>query len=100
MSDESLDSTLNNLSLEGISTADEEQLIISLAQRVAYFLDHEPGLLFSTLYRLDVLEHKINAMMKSSEDTALGLARLIVERQKEKLKTRSQWRVDWSADEE
>jgi hypothetical protein len=53
--------------------------------------------LFSTLYRLDVLEHKINAVLKSGQDPAFGIARLILERQREKLQTRSQWKTDWSA---
>jgi hypothetical protein len=49
---------------------------------------------------LDVLEVNINAVLKSNEDTAFGLARLILDRQKEKLKTRSKWRVDWSVDDD
>ena len=100
MSEDSLDLTIRNLSLENLDTDQEEQLIATLAQRVAYLLDREPNLLFSTLYRLDVLEHKINQVLDSSEDNAYGLARLIVERQREKLKTRREWQSDWSFDDE
>lgn len=98
MEDDPLDITLRDLSPAELETIDEKELIAMLAKRVAEMLDHEPGLLFSTLYRLDVLEHKINAVLKSGEDPAAGLARLIVERQKEKLETRSRWKKDWSAD--
>jgi hypothetical protein len=100
MADDELDITLRDFSLEALNEADEAKLIATLAQRIAYLLDHEPALLFSTLYRLDVLEVNINAVLKSNEDTAFGLARLILDRQKEKLKTRSKWRVDWSVDDD
>jgi hypothetical protein len=100
MADDELDITLRDLSLGDLKEADEAQLIEALALRVAFLLDHEPAILFSTLYRLDVLEVNINAVLKSNEDTAFGLARLILDRQKEKLKTRSGWRVDWSVDDD
>lgn len=94
------DITLRGYSLEQLEGPNEAQLIAALATRVAHMLDHETDLLFSTLYRLDVLEKDINAVLKSSEDPAHGLARLIVERQKQKLKTRSGWQSDWSADDQ
>jgi hypothetical protein len=100
MADDELDITLRDLSLGDLKEADEAKLIEALALRVAFLLDHEPAILFSTLYRLDVLEVNINAVLKSNEDTAFGLARLILDRQKEKLKTRSGWRVDWSVDDD
>ncbi len=98
MDDNSLVSVLKDLTSADLQGPDEEKLITLLATRVAEMLDHEPDLLFSTLYRLDVLEYKINAVLHSGEDPARGIARLIVERQKEKLETRSKWRKDWSRD--
>jgi len=102
MSNEDLDITLRDISPDQLEGPALEDLINALAERVAYMLDKEPGLLFSTLYRLDVLEHKINAVLHgSSEDPARGLARLIVERQKEKLKTRGTgWTKGWMADDD
>lgn len=94
------DITLRDISPEQLKGPQLEELIDALSVRIAYMLDHEAELLFSTLYRLDVLEPKINAVLQSSEETpARGLARLIVERQQEKLKTRSQWKKDWSDDD-
>lgn len=93
---EEFDITLREVSLEQLQGPGLEALIRQLAERIAYMLDKEPELLFSTLYRLDVLEHKINAVLQSgTEEPAYGLARLIVERQLEKHKTRSAWRRDW-----
>ncbi len=87
-----MDITLSGVSLENLKGPELEDVIKALATRVAEMLDKEPELLFSTLYRLDVLEPKINAVLhSSSEAPAYGLARLIVERQLEKAKTRGQW---------
>ena len=72
----------------------EQDFLFALARRISEMLDSETELLFSTLYRLDIFESKINAVLNSEEDTALGLARLVVERQKEKLATRKAYRVD------
>lgn len=102
MSPDDFDITLRDISLDQLQGPALEDLINALSERVAYMLDKEPELLFSTLYRLDVLEHKINAVLHaSSEDPAHGLARLIVERQQEKLKTRGAgWQKGWSSDDD
>ncbi|HLF63179.1 MAG TPA: hypothetical protein VI603_05490 [Saprospiraceae bacterium] len=101
MSTEDFDITLRDVSLEQLKGPELEDLINALAERISYLLDKEPELLFSTLYRLDVLEHKINAVLHSgSEAPAHGLARLIVERQIEKTKTRGQWHKGWYEDED
>lgn len=71
---------------------DEEALTEILAERIAEMLDNEADLLFSTLYRLDVSEQKITGVLRSRmEEPARGLARLVLERQKEKLKTRRKY---------
>lgn len=76
--------------LEKTSGASEAEMILVLSQRISEMLDTETDLLFSTLYRLDIYESKINAVLYSSEDTATGLARLVVERQKQKFKSRAE----------
>ena len=37
---------------------DEETMIQALALKISHMLEYEIDLLFSTLYRLDILEHK------------------------------------------
>jgi hypothetical protein len=50
------------------------------------------GLLLSTLYRLDIYEEKIQAALRSATiPPAEGIARLIIERQKEKIETRKKY---------
>ncbi len=72
----------------------EQEFLFALARRISEMLDSEAELLFSTLYRLDIFESKINAVLNSNDDTALGLAQLVVDRQKEKIATRKQYKVD------
>ena len=69
---------------------DEEQLHLALAARIADMLEHEIDLLLSTLYRLDVFERKIKDVLsgRTGEGVAEGLARLVIERQKEKVESR------------
>ena len=76
--------------LEKINEISEDEMILVLANRISEMLDTETDLLFSTLYRLDIYESKINAVLNSSEDTASGLARLVIERQQEKFKSRAE----------
>ena len=79
-----------NFQLEEDQILDEATLHQALTNRISEMLELEVGLLFSTLYRLDVLEHKIKTVLSGStgEDIPSGLARLVIERQREKLKTR------------
>jgi len=84
-------SIINNFQIESSEeTLDEDTLHEALTDRIAEMLQYETDLLFSTLYRLDVLEHKIKHVLSgvSGEDIPGGLARLVIERQKEKLATR------------
>ncbi len=85
---------VNNFELE--TTEDvlqEEELLHLLADRIAWMIDYRMEFLLSTMYRLDVLEHKINfALSPMAQDPpALGLAKLIIERQKQKLETRQKY---------
>lgn len=96
MTNDDFDISLRDVSIENLHGPEMDELISALSRRIEVMLDKEPELLFSTLYRLDVLEHKINAVLhSSSEPPAHGLARLIVERQIEKTKTRGQWHKGW-----
>ena len=87
-----LDLVRQTFELDQQQLPDEAALIEMLAERIAQMLDTETDLLFSTLYRLDVAEVKINQVLHSPfENPAQGLARLVIERQKEKVKTRQQY---------
>ena len=72
--------------------AKESDMIELIRIRVADLLDKNAELLFSYLYRLDVEEHKIKAALNSGMAADEAIARLIWERQKQRLETRRNYR--------
>ena len=93
MSDENLKQTSalvrEPFELESVP-ASEEELLALLAERIAEMLERRPEYLMSLLYRLDVLEKKIVPVMRpdAPEPANVGLARLVLERQKERAETK------------
>lgn len=68
----------------------EAELLALLAERIEEMLEKRPEYLMSLLYRLDVLEEKIRPAMHPAapEPANLGLARLVLERQKQRAATK------------
>ncbi len=68
----------------------EQELLALLAERIAEMLERRPEYLMSMLYRLDVPEEKIHPVMHpdAPEPANRGLARLVLERQKERIETK------------
>lgn len=93
MSDETLQQTsaliTGPFELESVP-ASEEELLAVLADRIAEMLERRPEYLMSLLYRLDVLEEKIHPVMQpgAPEPANWGLARLVLERQKQRAETK------------
>ena len=72
----------------------EAELLAYLADVVGYMIEKKLDYLLSLLYRLDVSESKINhALMPSNpEDANVALARLVIERQKQRIATKRAYR--------
>jgi hypothetical protein len=74
----------------------ETSLILFKEKLVSYINDlinHDFGKLIRILYRIDVSEKKIKEMLASSlTDAGVLIADMIIERQMQKIKTRSQYR--------
>ncbi|TNE67234.1 MAG: hypothetical protein EP344_02045 [Bacteroidetes bacterium] len=70
--------------------ATEEELLALIADRIGHLLETQPEYLMSLLYRLDVLEKKIRPVMQpdAPEPANWGLARLVLERQKQRAETK------------
>lgn len=89
---------LNNINQQlGLQQDDkigDEEMIAHISLRVQEMLDQSPELLMSYLYRLDVLEEKIQAVFKSPKGLPIAeaLAKLIWDRQKLRLKYRKQFK--------
>lgn len=73
----------------------EEELFELLCDQIAYMIEYRMEYLLSLLYRNDILEHKINfALSPRCPDPAnIALAKLVMERQKERIKTKSSIKV-------
>lgn len=80
---------------------DEEEMIIQIERRVAELIEQDFGLLMSYLYRLDVLEPRINACLdpKNPIHPYTCLAYLIWNRQKARIKTKLEYRQDSEVEE-
>jgi hypothetical protein len=72
-------------------TIEESALLEILAERILTMLEREPEQLMSMLYRLDVEERKIIPVMHAgaAEPVHKGLARLVMERQKQRVETKN-----------
>lgn len=72
----------------------EEQLFALLADAVATMIEHRIDFLLSLLYRLDVNEAKINRALSPAapEPANIGLARLIMDRQKQRIHTKKTYK--------
>ncbi len=68
----------------------EDALFEMLCDRIAWLIEHNMEYLLSLLYRNDVAEPKINEALSPAAPEAanVGLARLVMERQKQRLATK------------
>lgn len=74
----------DDLRLHEESYISEEQFLNALAPRVAYMMQYNSGVFFQLLYKMDVLEPKLKRAM-DEQDVPMAIARLILERQREKI---------------
>ena len=80
----------------------DEDMIHILAEKVQAYLEVNINLLMSYLYRLDVLEKDIKEALSNTSDDAghYALARLIWDRQKKRLETKRQIKVNPDIDDD
>lgn len=92
MEEEKSPGLFENLLPESESILDEPALLDLFTKRVEELMQDDIGLLLSSLYRLDVEEYKIQRALRSPEVApARGIAKLIIDRQKEKIRTRKEY---------
>lgn len=72
----------------------EEALFQLLADHIAYMIEYRLDFLLSLMYRLDIDEAKINWALNPASPVAanIGLAQLVMERQKERMRTKETYR--------
>ena len=69
-------------------TISEEAILKKLEERVIIFLERGADAFYQLMYRLDISEKKLNAIVANGENVALNIARLIYARQLQKIKSR------------
>jgi len=70
-------------------TVSEAEILAQLEQRVTEILQRGPDDFFQLMYRLDIAEKKLNDAMYASETPAAAIARLIYNRQLQKIQVRA-----------
>lgn len=80
------------LGVETVDISDQESFYNQIREKVAEYLDTNPELLMSYLYRLDIDEGKIQYALHFGQDICSDLARLIYERQLQRHKTKMSYR--------
>ena len=89
------DLIVNSFELEAADGILEAQLELILAERVEYLLANQLEFFFAAMYRMDVEESKIHqALGDRNIKPSLKIARLIIQRQKEKQASREKYRSD------
>ncbi|HXB06841.1 MAG TPA: hypothetical protein VNW04_06995 [Puia sp.] len=94
---------LNNsyaLELRDVPAMDELEAL--LAEKVNRMIQTDFDALVQLLYRIDVNEGRLRGLLQENagEDAGRVIARLILERQWQKIETRRRYRQDTSGDEE
>ncbi len=85
----------NDLDINIPSELSDEEMIDIISVRVEQLLRADPDLLMSYLYRLDVLEKNIKASLHVSlEPIHVTFAKLIWDRQKERILTKQKYKQD------
>ncbi|MFI5196118.1 MAG: hypothetical protein ACHQD8_03445 [Chitinophagales bacterium] len=77
----------NDWDLQLPDTLSEEAILKLLADRVVTILERGPETFFQLMYRLDISEKKLNAVLQD-DDVAGKIARLIYDRQLQKIQSR------------
>ena len=75
----------------------KKRLIMDVAERVEFFMENNMELFFNHLYRMDVNEQKVHNILylSDTEDSVyVALAKLIVERQFQRLETKRKFKQD------
>ena len=94
LSEETRDLIARDLELDIPATLTEEDLIALLAKQVDWMLENRTEYIFSLLYRLDVSEEQVNKALRpdAPEPGHVGVARLILERQKKRWETKKTYK--------
>ncbi len=83
-------------------TLSEEDLFRLLADQIAYMIEYRLEYLLSLMYRLDIDENQVNDALApfAPEPANIGLARLVLERQKRRVYTKTHFKQEEKLDDD
>jgi hypothetical protein len=72
----------------------EEEFFDFLSDHIAYLIEHKLEYLMSLMYRLDINEAKVHFALSpmAPEPANIGIARLVLERQRQRVATKQYYR--------
>lgn len=79
-------------------TYTEAQVLDALALKIAMLIDRNPESFFQLMYRLDISENKLNAIL-FQQDAAMQVAHMVYERQLQKARSRQNHKPDDNAED-
>ena len=79
------------LELDIPGSISEAEILLLLERKLGYLLEREPEAFFQALYRIDIPEQQLNAVLQRN-DALQELARMVYERQLEKVRSRNRYR--------
>lgn len=88
---------LNNVFAVALPPAiSEADLEYALSQQINHLIQHDFSRLIAILYRIDVPEQKLKQILKENTGTDAGLiiARMMIERQRQKIKAREAFKTN------
>ena len=85
---------INSFEIDTLDTITEKELEEMLAARVEDLLAHRLEFFFAAMYRMDVKEDTIHHLLANDPKPAQAIARLIIQRQKEKQASRDKYRSE------
>ncbi|GJM32124.1 MAG: hypothetical protein DHS20C18_11250 [Saprospiraceae bacterium] len=88
--------------LKGEKILTEEDLFRILSDQIAYMIEYRLEYLLSLMYRLDINERKVNDALApfAPEPANIGLARLVLDRQKQRTYTKSHFKQEEKLDDD
>jgi hypothetical protein len=88
-----IESLKKDLQIELADKISLEEVKKKLAAHINHLINHDFEKMVSLLYRIDVNENKLKNMLheNKNEDTGKLIAEMIIERQVQKIKTRSEF---------
>ena len=95
------DTILTQFELSLDAHIEDEELLESLSDRIAHLLMYEMESFMTLMYRMDVSEKKVAAALSPNHSEApnVALAKLVIERQMERMATKKKYKQaplnDW-----